>query len=77
MKQQKKIIKIAKSIFMEKMDSITLFGVTDEPYMMFNIKFIVYNYFVLQFNYDRGHFGCNIVFGEDSNYYFTLTYSLF
>lgn len=26
----------------------------------------IYNYFVLVFNYDRGHFGCNIVCGDDA-----------
>ena len=32
----------------------------------FSIKCTIYNYFVLVFNYDRGHFGCNIVCGDDA-----------
>ena len=46
--------------------NITLFNLTDEPYKMFSIKCTIYNYFVLVFNYDRGHFGCNIVCGDDA-----------
>ena len=32
----------------------------------YDIKCTIYNYFVLVFNYDRGHFGCNIVCGDDA-----------
>ena len=60
------IIRTAKEILGEKIYNITLFNVTDEPYKMFSIKCIVYNYFVIVFNYDRGHFGCNIVCGNDA-----------
>ena len=60
----KELIKIAKSIFKERMTNISLFEVTDEPYQMFSIKFDAYNYFVIRCNYDRGHFGCTIVSGD-------------
>lgn len=60
------IIRIAKLKFKERITNIMLFDVTDEPYKMFSIKFTLYGYFVIRFNYDRGHFGCSIVFGEDS-----------
>ena len=60
------IIRTAKEILGEKIYNITLFNVADEPYKMFSIKCTVYNYFVLVFNYDRGHFGCNIVYGNDA-----------
>ena len=62
----KDIIKTAKAVFDERINGITLFNVTDEPYKMFSIKFKMYNYFILICNYDRGHFGCSIVYGEDS-----------
>lgn len=60
------IIRAAKQMFGERINNITLFNVTDEPYKMFSIKCTVYNYFVLVFNYDRGHFGCNIAYGNDA-----------
>ena len=62
----KDVIKVAKSYFKDRINNITLFNVTDEPYKMFSIKFKIYDYFVIIYNYDRGHFGCGIVFGEDS-----------
>ena len=62
----KDVIRTAKEILGEKIDNITLFNVTDEPYKMFSIKCTIYNYFVLVFNYDRGHFGCSIVYGNDA-----------
>ncbi len=62
----KEIIRSAKSVFNEKITNISLFEVTDEPYSMFSIKFVAYEYFVVRCNYDRGHFGCNIVSGEDA-----------
>ena len=60
------IIRTAKETFNEKINNITLFNLTDEPYKMSSIKCTIYNYFVLVFNYDRGHFGCNIVCGDDA-----------
>ena len=63
------IIRTAKETFNEKINNITLFNLTDEPYKMFSIKCTIYNYFVLVFNYDRGHFGCNIVCGDDAMRY--------
>lgn len=62
----REIIRIDKEILGEKIENIALFNVTDEPYKMFSIKCTIYNYFVLVFNYDRGHFGCNIVCGNDA-----------
>ncbi|MBQ8166723.1 MAG: hypothetical protein IJZ96_06785 [Lachnospiraceae bacterium] len=62
----KNIIRAAKELLGERINNITVYNITDEPYKMFNIKCTLYNYFVLIFNYDRGHFGCNIVFGEDA-----------
>ena len=60
------IIRTAKETFNERINNITLFNLTDEPYKMFSIKCTIYNYFVLVFNYDRGNFGCNIVCGDDA-----------
>lgn len=62
----REIIRTAKEILGEKICNIALFNVTDEPYKMFSIKCTIYNYFVLLFNYDRGHFGCNIMCGNDA-----------
>ena len=62
----KELIKTAKVIFNEKIANIVLLEVTDEPYPMFSLKFVAYNYFVIRCNYDRGHFGCNIVSGNEA-----------
>ena len=36
------IIRTAKETFNEKINNITLFNLTDEPYKMFSIKFYIY-----------------------------------
>lgn len=63
----KEVIKSAKDVFGNKIDDIMLFNVMEAPaYRSFSVKFALYNYYVLRFNYDRGHFGCCIIFGEYS-----------
>lgn len=62
----KKIISNAKLIFEDRINNITFSSVTDEPYKMFSIKFTLYNYYIIVYNYDRGHFGCSIIFGDDT-----------
>ncbi|TGA98521.1 hypothetical protein E4665_08360 [Sporolactobacillus shoreae] len=41
-----------------------LYGQTDTPYTMFNLQLIMYKYFNVILNYDRGAFGCSIINGE-------------
>lgn len=62
----KEIIKNAKQIFGDRINNIVLYSVTDEPYKMFSIRFTLYNYYIIVCNYDRGRFGCSILFGEDA-----------
>ena len=62
----REIINSAKTVLDEKISNIRLYNLTEEPYKMFSIKCVVYDYFVLVFNYDRGHFGCNIACGDDA-----------
>lgn len=62
----KEIITNAKLVFGDRVKNITLFSVTNEPYKMFSVKFTLYDYYIIVYNYDRGHFGCNILFGEDT-----------
>lgn len=62
----REIIKSAKELMNEKISNIRLYNVADEPYNMFSIKCVVYEYFILVLNYDRGHFACNIACGEDA-----------
>lgn len=62
----REIINSAKAVLDEKMSNIRLYNVTEEPYKMFSLKCVVYEYFVLVFNYDRGHFGCSISCGDDA-----------
>lgn len=33
---------------------------------MFSVKFTLYDYYIISYNYDRGHFGCSILVGEDT-----------
>jgi len=46
--------------FADRIDNISIFNTTEEPYTMFNISFKAYDYFIILFNYDRGRFGCTI-----------------
>ena len=52
------VIRTAKETFNERINNITLFNLTDEPYKMFSIKCTIYNYFVLVDVYKRqGQYG--------------------
>ena len=62
----KNIIRSAKGLLGDKINNIAIFNVTDEPYNMFSIKCTMYNYFIFQFNYDRGSIGGAIVLGDDA-----------
>ena len=52
--------------FGDAVSAIVLDGVTDIPSKAFYIEFVLYNYFCMRFNYDRGHFGSCIVNGENA-----------
>lgn len=62
----RKFIKTAKKYFCNKIEGITLYSVTDEPYKMFSLKFCAYKFYIIVLNYDRGHFGCSISNGTDA-----------
>ena len=46
------------------MNDIVIEVSTDTPYTMVEIRFQVYNYFIIGFGYDRGSIGCCIRNGE-------------
>ena len=49
----------------DKVDKFCIFNVNDDVnHRAFSIDFEAYNYFVIRLNYDKGRFGCNIIFGE-------------
>lgn len=50
--------------FKKRIDDFTVLGETDSPYTMFQIEFIMYKYFNVVLNYDRGRFGCSIINGN-------------
>jgi len=62
----KDFIKAAKDLLGSKIQGISVYDITDEPYKMFSLKFTAYKYFVVVMNYDRGHFGCCISYGADA-----------
>lgn len=62
----KEFIKTAKKHFYNKIEGITMYSITDEPYKIFSIKFCAYKFYIVVLNYDRGHFGCSISFGNDT-----------
>lgn len=62
----REFIKTAKKHFYNKIEGITLYSITDEPYKMFSIKFCAYKFYIVILNYDRGHFGCSISNGNDA-----------
>lgn len=50
--------------FGDKIDTISIYNVTDTPYPMFNFRFELYNSFIIEFSYNRGAIGCGINFGN-------------
>jgi len=50
--------------FQNEIDDFMVSGETDSPYIMFQIEFVVYKYFNIILNYDRGRFGCSIINGN-------------
>ena len=56
---------IAREKMGDKVDKFCIFNVNDDVnHRAFSIDFEAYNYFVIRLNYDKGRFGCNIIFGE-------------
>lgn len=50
--------------FNNKIGTFIITYQTDKPHTEFSFNFTIYNYFVIKLNYDRGRFGCSIIFGE-------------
>ncbi|MEG0315173.1 MAG: hypothetical protein RR646_07950 [Erysipelotrichaceae bacterium] len=50
--------------FGDKMSSISIFGQTNEPFIQFHMEFTLYNFYNIILNYERGRFGCAIIFSE-------------
>ena len=59
------IINKLKDYFGNRIDGFSVYNILDEPYTMFSVKFIIYNYFSIIFNYDRDRFGCCISNGAE------------
>ena len=56
---------MAREKMADKVDDFCIFNINDNAnYREFSIEFEAYNYFILRLNYDRGRFGCSIVFGD-------------
>ncbi len=49
----------------DKVDKFCIFNVNEDVnHRAFSIDFEAYNYFPIRLNYDKGRFGCNIIFCE-------------
>jgi len=59
------IISFLEEYFNNRIDVFTIFNSTDVPYPMFGIRFTLYNYYNIIFNYDRGKTGFTILNGQD------------
>lgn len=56
---------IAREKMGDKVDKFCIFNVNDDVnHRAFSVDFEAYSYFVIRLNYDKGRFGCNILFGE-------------
>ena len=61
------LIRGFKEFFTDKItSSFRVVEQTDYPYTMLNFRFVMYDYFTISFNYDRGRFGCYITNGDTS-----------
>ena len=63
-KFSKILINTLSSYFQKRIDDFVVSEITDTPYMMFRIEFVMYKYFNVMLNYDRGRFGCSIMNGN-------------
>ncbi|TGA98739.1 hypothetical protein E4665_07765 [Sporolactobacillus shoreae] len=58
------IIDKLSNYFSNKIDDFMVSDTTDTPYTMFKIEFVMYKFFNIVLNYDRGRFGCSIINGS-------------
>lgn len=58
------IINRLSDYFQKRIDDFMVSEITDTPYIMFRIEFVMYKYFNVVLNYDRGSFGCSIINGN-------------
>jgi len=60
----REIMKKLDEYFREKVGGFVISVETDTPYITFKIEFVMYKYFNVVLNYDRGSFGCSIINGS-------------
>ena len=60
----KDVIKSMKEVLGDAVSEIVISDVTNIPEKAFSIKFVLFDFYYMRFNYDKGHFGVSIVFGE-------------
>ncbi|MEI3604985.1 hypothetical protein SPD48_04725 [Pseudogracilibacillus sp. SE30717A] len=58
------IIQKLSNYFNNKIGTYSVYNMMDEPYIAFNIIFDLYNYYIINFSYDRGSIGCSIIQGK-------------
>ena len=59
------IVTALKEYFNDRIEGFTIYNITDIPYPMFSIRFTLYNYYKIVYNYDRGRNGFSISIGRD------------
>lgn len=50
--------------FGDRISSISIYGQRNEPFIQFHMEFTLYNFYNIILNYERGRFGCAIIFSE-------------
>lgn len=58
------LINMLSDYFGKKISDFVVSEITDIPYTMFRIEFLMYKYFYVVLEYDRGAFGCGILNGN-------------
>ena len=61
----KDIITVLRDYFNDRIEGYSIYDITDDPYQMFTISFILYNYYNLAFKYERGKIGFVILDNHD------------
>ncbi len=53
-----------KEYFGKRIRNIAIWGQRNEPLVEFHMEFTLYNFYNIILNYERGRFGCAIIFSE-------------
>lgn len=61
----RKVMKQITECFGEKVNTVCVYPIEDESHEKIKLEFTLYNYFVIEFQYDHGEISCGIMYGEN------------